>query len=205
MPISTYLTPLLHYHRHQMPSAETHNTKCLSLYNTKHSLDTFWFLLQVCRNLIEAAKSGDVNRTKKLVSCTNDSCTADDGFRKSPLIYAANNGHVEVVRVLLEGGANAERVNANQQTALHYAAWYGYLDVCRLLLDWGAKVDPLDKWKDTPLHDAARTGQLSVVKLLVERGADVSVKNGRGKTASDMARSEGNLDVANWLNLVNRG
>jgi len=46
---------------------------------------------------------------------------------------------------------------------------------------------------------------LSVVKLLVERGADVRVRNNEGQTASDMARSEGKADVAEWLDSVSRG
>jgi ankyrin repeat protein len=205
MPNFTAVLKCFITHRHQIASAQIHNTKYLSLCNTKHSLDTFWFLLQACRYLLEAAKSGDVNSTKRWVNCSNDTCTTDDELRKTPLIYAAGNNHVEVVRVLLEGGANAERPNANQQTALHYAAWYGYVEVCRLLLDWGAKVNPLDKWKDTPLHDAARKGRLSVVKLLVERGADVRVQNNDGRTASYMAWRNGKLDVAEWLNSVSRG
>jgi ankyrin repeat protein len=171
----------------------------------KAQLDTFWFLLQACRNLLEAVKSGDVNRTKSYVNCTNDSCTTDDENRTPPLKYAALYGHVEVVRVLLEGCANIEGTDVYQSTALHAATWYGHLDVCRLLLDWGAKVDPVDVLKDTPLHDAAWRGYLSVVKLLVERGADVRVKNGRGQTASDMARSWGRQAVAEWLDSVTVG
>jgi len=107
--------------------------------------------------------------------------------------------------MLLEGGANVQRANAEQRTALHEAAWNRYLEVCRLLLDWGAKVDPLDKWKDTPLHDAARLGYLSVVKLLVETGADVRLRNNKGQTSSDVAWSNGMLDVAEWLNSLSRG
>ena len=142
---------------------------------------------------------------KILCKYANDTCTTDDYFRDTPLIYAAFYGHVEVVRLLLESGANPEKANADQRTALHFAAWNEMLEVCRLLLDWGAKVDPLDKWKDTPLHDAARLGHLSAVKLLVERGADVRLKNNKNLTAMDGARSELWKDVAKWLEWVSRG
>jgi ankyrin repeat protein len=138
------------------------------------------------------------------MKCTDTNCTSNDLFSKTPLIFAANNGHEDVVRVLLEGGANADMTNNLQQTALHYTAWNGNLDMCRLLLDLGAKVDPLDKWKDSPLHSAAWGGNLLVVKLLVERGTDVRLKNGVGETASEKARSEGNTDVADWLDSVGR-
>jgi len=140
-----------------------------------------------------------------LFKCNNDTCTTDDGHRSTPLIHAAANGRVEVVRVLLEGGANVERVNAYQRTALYIAASHGHLEVCRLLLDWGAKVDPVDWLKETPLHDAVQRGHLSVAKLLVERGADVRLKNNKGQTASDMARIQGMTVVVNWLESVSLG
>jgi ankyrin repeat protein len=146
-----------------------------------------------------------VNRTKILVQYVSENCTGDDTSRRTPLILATQLEHVEVLRVLLEGGANTEGANVDQRTALHSAAWLGYLDVCRLLLDWGANVDPVDKGKNTPLHDAAWMGHLSVVKLLVERGADVRVKNNSGETASDLARSWGKEAVADWLDSVIRG
>jgi ankyrin repeat protein len=142
---------------------------------------------------------------KILFKCTNENCSTDDQYRSIPLIRAAFNNNVEVVRVLLEGGANVESVNARQGTALHVAAGLGHLEVCRLLLDWGAKVDPVDKWKETPLHDAARFANLSMVKLLVERGADVRLKNDNGLTARDMARIQGMTVVVNWLESVSLG
>ena len=142
---------------------------------------------------------------KILFKYNNDNCTADGVYRNTPLLYAAWYGHVNVVRVLLEGGADVDRANADQDTALHVAAQYGHLDVCRLLLDWGAKVDPLNKWRFTPLHWAALLGRLSVVELLVERGADVSVKDEDGRTASDLARRWGTNKMADLLDRVRRG
>ena len=118
----------------------------------------------------------------------SENCSEDDVVRNTPMMHAVVYDHVEVVRVLLEGGANVEMANAHQRTALYMAAWSGYLEVCRLLLDWGAKVDRQEKWKETPLHCAARWGYLSVVKLLVERGADDKVMNDDGWTASTLAR-----------------
>ena len=95
----------------------------------------------------------------------------------------------------MKGGANIDRADDYQLTALHFAASFVQLEVCRLLLDWGANVDPMDKWKDTPLYYTVQFGHLSVVKLLVERGADVRVKNNNGQTARDVARSWRREDV----------
>jgi ankyrin repeat protein len=139
-----------------------------------------------------------------LSKCIDANCTTDDEYGENPLNVAAVYGRVEVVRVLLEGGANVEWTNKHQATALHAAAYKGQLDVCRLLLDSGAKVNPVARWKLTPLHNAARQGHFSVVKLLVERGADVGLKNINGQTASDMARIDGHSDVADWLDSVSR-
>jgi len=66
-------------------------------------------------------------------------------------------------------------------------------------------VNTVDSLNYTPLHWAARNGRLSVAKLLEERGADLRLKNGYGWTASELARSNGKLDVAEWLDSVNRG
>ena len=136
---------------------------------------------------------------------SNDFCTTDDKYHDTPLTQASVDGGLEVVRVLLEGGANVESTNADGRTALHCAAYNGHLDVCRLLLDWGAKVDPVDVWEDTPLLDASSRGHLSVVQLLVKRGADVSIKSKSGNTARELARISGKKDMSEWLDSISHG
>lgn len=160
-----------------------------------------------CPNLLEAIKSGDVNTVKILFKCTNERCIGNDPYVGTPLMYAAGYGYVEVAQVLLEGGANVDRAEADGLTALHVAAWSGNLDVCRLLLDWGAKVDTVNIREETPLHSAASMGYLSVVKLLVERGADVRLQNVMNATASEMAQSQVDRmeEVAEWLDSVSSG
>jgi ankyrin repeat protein len=170
----------------------------------EHILDTFCFLLQVCRYLIEAAKSGDVNTTKRWAHCNIDSCTTDDGGRHTPLILAAENGHLEVCRLLLDWGAKVDTEGNDKQTALIKAALNGHLEVCRLLLDRGAKVDTHSWWNNTALIWAAWNGHMSVVKFLVERGADVRFRNVDSGSAAAHARSKGYNAVADWLDSVSR-
>jgi ankyrin repeat protein len=129
--------------------------------------------------LLFAAKSGDTAKARSLVEeGTNVNVRDDSVYHLTPLITAAMCDYVEVVQVLLEGGANLEDpASASGNTALHQAASAGSLEACRLLLDEGANVDALNFSKNTPLHLAAVNGHMPVVKLLVERGADVRRKN----------------------------
>jgi ankyrin repeat protein len=175
--------------------------KCFSLCNTKHSLDKFWFLLQACQNLLAAVNSGDMNRVKILVETAHDNCTTDDDdVQYTPLMLAAANGRVDLVQVLLDGGANIETRNPHGWTSLHVAAFQGHLEVCRKLLDSGAEVNPVSYGKkNSPLHSAARNGHLPVVKLLVGKGASTRLRNRNGKTAGALARRKGYSYVARWL------
>jgi ankyrin repeat protein len=171
---------------------------------TKHILDTFRFLLQVCRYLLEAAESGDVNTTKRWAYCDSDSCTTDDGRRSTPLIVAAFTDNTEVVQLLLEGGADVHGVNVGGFTPLHMAAIYNHVEGCRLLLDNGAKVDTKALENSTALYIAARNGYFSLVKLLLERGANIKLKNRSGLTAEVLARTCGHRAVVDWLKSVSR-
>ena len=52
------------------------------------------------------------------------------------LMKAAGNGHIEVVRFLLESDADREIKNQQNQTAIMFAAAGGHLEVVRFLVDW---------------------------------------------------------------------
>ena len=61
-----------------------------------------------------------------------------DAERRSPLMFAAFNGHVAVAEFLLDAGAEIDHRDGNGRTALMYAASGDFPDTVELLLQRGA-------------------------------------------------------------------
>ncbi|MEP7352864.1 MAG: ankyrin repeat domain-containing protein, partial [Acidobacteriota bacterium] len=90
---------------------------------------------------------------------------------------ASRNGDVDVMRVLLDGGADATRWHAEGETPLMAAARTGRVDAVQLLLANGAFVNAVDPFQEeTALMWAAAEGQVAVVKTLLAAGADPNLK-----------------------------
>ncbi|KAH9016969.1 ankyrin repeat protein, partial [Lactarius hengduanensis] len=82
-------------------------------------------------------------------------------------IHAASlQGHVQVVRTLLQCGVDVDVRGAWNWTPLHFASWKGYVDVVQFLLDQGADANLQDNYDRTPLHLAKSHGNLDVVRVL---------------------------------------
>jgi len=60
------------------------------------------------------------------------------------LFFAAANGHLEIVKMLLEKDADPTLANAGGNTALHWACLNGHAEVVRALMDMGAKATELN-------------------------------------------------------------
>jgi FOG: Ankyrin repeat len=103
---------------------------------------------------------------------------------ESPLMLAALKGHFDLVKKLIDRGAD---VNKTGWAPLHYAATTGQLAIMQLLLDQSAYIDAESPNGTTPLMMAAHYGTPEAVKLLLEAGADASLKNQLGLTAIDFA------------------
>jgi ankyrin repeat protein len=98
---------------------------------------------------------------------------------QSALPKAAVYGHREVVKLLLEKGADLEAKDPKSgRTPLSWAASNGHEAVVKLLLEKGAELESKDPGSGrTPLSWAASNGREAVVKLLLEEGADPDSKD----------------------------
>ena len=118
--------------------------------------------------------------------------------KETPLMVASEMGHVEIVRVLLARGANANARDHNMWTPLHWASQERRLEVVQLLLEHGVDANARDQNKQTPLY-LALEGRLEVARLLLERGADANALDHSGQTALHIASREGHLENAQLL------
>ena len=82
-----------------------------------------------------------------------------DSYGWTPLMIASANGRLDVVRYLLEQGANRDKTSYTGKTSLHKAVQYGRLEVAKLLMVYGADLNARDKDNRTPIS-YARTEEM---------------------------------------------
>ncbi|XP_070802584.1 poly [ADP-ribose] polymerase tankyrase-2 isoform X2 [Pituophis catenifer annectens] len=150
------------------------------------------------RQLLEAAKAGDVDTVKKLCTTQSVNCRDIEGRQSTPLHFAAGYNRVSVVEYLLQHGADVHAKDKGGLVPLHNACSYGHYEVAELLVKHGAVVNVADLWKFTPLHEAAAKGKYEICKLLLQHGADPTKKNRDGNTPLDLVK-DGDTDIQDLL------
>ena len=149
--------------------------------------------------LMEAASGGHVSCAKLLVHHGAEINCASNEFKESALTLACYKGNYDMVRFLLEAGADREHKTDEMHTALMEASMDGHTDVARLLLDSGCNVNmPPDSF-ESPLTLAACGGHFDLARLLIERGANLEEVNDEGYTALMEAAREGHEKVVQVL------
>ena len=155
-------------------------------------------------NVFEAAAAGDVARVRELVGGdpARANGVAPDGY--SALGLAAFFKRRDVVRYLLESGADPRPASRNGGfTPLHSAvatdAGAADVEIVRMLLDKGADPNARSQSGSTPLHTVAFTADRASLDLLLRHGADRTIKNNDGNTALDIATERGSHEVARDL------
>lgn len=129
-------------------------------------------LTAVAAPLDDAAKSGDVETVKKLISEGAD-VNAKGSFGTA-LHWAAMNGHAEVVEALISAGADTEALSEQLGMPIHVATRRDHPDVVKKLIDTGADINARTREQFTPLHFAALDGRLESAEVLIANGADVN-------------------------------
>nr|XP_054753891.1 ankyrin-1-like [Lytechinus pictus] len=114
-----------------------------------------------------------------------------------PLHGAAAEGHIEVMKYLIQKGSDVNRDDEDGWTPFSAAVKNGHLEAVKHLLRKGAVQKRYDGM--TPLYIAAQAGHLDVVKLLISNGADVNEVDDEGMIALHAAARKGNIEIVKYL------
>lgn len=138
--------------------------------------------------LIIAAAQGHIAIVQKLLQL-GDGADVQGG---RALQEAAGRGEWEIVRLLLESGADANSGGVLQAAAANWND--GNVEILQLLLQSGANVNKADTKHGSALQSAAFRGCELAVRLLLHEGADVNIRGGHYDGDALLLAAQGGYD-----------
>ena len=154
------------------------------------------------RNLLHAAaEGGNISIVKSMLSRGIDIDSKDDESSSvTPLIIAVKENHVEVMKYLLQKGADISLTTGSyERNALHIASQYGSVAAIEMLLSYDLRPDSRDREGNTPLFCAAGCGQIEAVNCLLKHGADPFLRGEHGWSLLHAAAQSGNVIIIETL------
>ena len=151
------------------------------------------------RSFIDCAEKGDIEAAKMFIS-EGININACDKEGQSALMRASLFGHTEMVKLLLDKGADIKiRSKETQSTALMEAVGGNHADVIQLLAQKGADVNERDVLNRTPLHVASMWDFVEVADVLIKLGAKTDALDMNDQTPMMVAEQNGNTKMVEFL------
>jgi ankyrin repeat protein len=153
---------------------------------------------------VNMARQGDISTMKLFLAAGINPNVEDNLFhRETALMVAAGKGHTEIVKLLLEMGANPDIQNDFNGTALLNAAKEGHTESLRLILEADLEIDAKDIHGATALMHATQRGDTEMVRLILQKNPDVNLREdgrwGSFSPALKMAAEGGHVDIVKLL------
>jgi ankyrin repeat protein len=148
----------------------------------------------------EAVQKGDLTRVRALLDADRGLVDRKDPvFGRTPLHWAARGVHLDILRLLLDRGADPRLTDNSGITALHSVAARGHNEAAGLLLAKGADVNAADAFGKTPLVYAISGVHTELIVILVAKGGTVPVRGEAGRRLLHDAASHGDGALVQWL------
>ncbi|XP_065164682.1 E3 ubiquitin-protein ligase MIB2 [Atheta coriaria] len=140
--------------------------------------------------LVKAAAQGQIDTVRRILEESRltrspNIVTAVDlrNGGKTALQVASHQGHVAIVSLLIQAGADVNVRDNDGDTCLHYAAFGNQPEILDILIKAGANLDVANKGGCTALHIAAHKHPARAIQILLAAGADPNCTDCYGDTA----------------------
>ncbi|XP_020836244.1 E3 ubiquitin-protein ligase MIB1-like, partial [Phascolarctos cinereus] len=145
-------------------------------------------LSQLLKKLFETQESGDLNEELVKAAANGDVAKVEDLLKRpdvdvngqcaghTAMQAASQNGHVDILKLLLKQNVDVEAEDKDGDRAVHHAAFGDEGAVIEVLHRGSADLNARNKRRQTPLHIAVNKGHLQVVKTLLDFGCHPSLQ-----------------------------
>ena len=162
---------------------------------------------QITTPLIIAARNGneDVVHVLLNVFCVDSEQTGtvifgEETVKEATALWcAAGIGHIGIVKLLVEYGANANHMTSENSTPLRSACFGGNLEIVKYLVEHKADVSAVTSYKNNCLSLACIKGHYSVAEYLIQKGENLDSKNIYGRTALHNCAETGQVKIIDML------
>lgn len=158
--------------------------------------------------LLAAARSGDVEKIKTLVTASPTLINEKNRYGDTPLFAAVENMQLEAAKTLLGAGASVEGMFRRDWRMLHAVAFVGEPGkiaperrkaMAVLLIEHGADASGANDAGTTPLHMAVLRGRMELLETLVAAKANINAKDIKESTPLHFAARFNQPKVIEWL------
>ncbi|XP_067661682.1 ankyrin repeat domain-containing protein 50-like [Haliotis asinina] len=151
-----------------------------------------------------ACRGGGVEVVKYILSKKMVYIDSKGHYDKTPVMLAGRNGHTEVVKLLVNYGANLSLRDTYGHNILHSACSEGHVDVVKYILSKDiVDINSEGYKRRTPMMLAAMVGHKEVVDLLVKNGADLTFSDIDGHNILYCSSATGQLEVVKYIISLN--
>jgi ankyrin repeat protein len=153
-------------------------------------------------SLILAIRDGDIESVVDHLKAGVDPNVRLQFTGETLLTYAMLRNHgneFDIVKVLIDYGAEVNATDGKGFTALSVASQYGKYDIAKLLFDRGADPNISAAYGETPLMMASFWVHMNIVELLLDHGAKIEAIDRYFFTALDWALAGGNKEIYTLL------
>jgi ankyrin repeat protein len=160
--------------------------------------------LDIIKSLVEhkANVNAQLTAVSIIKKAAQDTADRTLGVGATPFMRAARSGDVEVMKYLLDHGADPKLANKDGATALMVASGLGYtdsnrstepqaLEAVKLCVGLGLDVNAATDKGQTAIHGAASRGANTIIQYLADKGGKINAANKQGLTPLDLALGKG--------------
>jgi ankyrin repeat protein len=150
-------------------------------------------------NAVQAIKAGNDSKLRALLAEFKQFIDSQDQDGNTLLKIAVLNSQVNIVKTLLDEGADVNAPDSTGTICLHTAVDIGNKDVVRVLVERGSYLNGRNDNYETPLSVSVAKRNVEVVNILLNKHANVNITDSFGNSPLHVAVANGDIQICTLL------